>query len=228
MNVIFDIILVGILLAGALIGVKKGFINTVAKPVKFVLALILAFSLAKTVGEFLVEPIIGPAISHKFSSVLVEKYSDMTVDTVERDLPTLVKMAAGICGVDVQSVASSAGGTAVIEAVASSVTAPVVDIISLIFGFVIAYLASKILLKFLFVFVNTVVNNGITGKLNKTLGCVLTLFLAFVVGWAFTSVSEFVLNIPAIASIGGVENFTGGPVYRLFRTFTPLDLLLSF
>ena len=227
-NVLFDIILVGILLAGALVGIKNGFIDTVARPVKFVLAIVLAFTLANTVGEFLVEPMIGPAISHKFSSILIEKYSDMTVDTVERDLPTLVKIAASICGVDVQGVASASGGASVIEAVANSVTAPVVDVISLIFGFVIAYFVAKIILKFLLIFVNTVVNNGLAGKLNRTLGCVVTLFLAFVVGWAFTSVSEFVMNIPAIASIGGVENFTGGPVYRFFRTFTPLDLLLSF
>ena len=53
-------------------------------------------------------------------------------------------------------------------------------------------------------------------------------FLAFVAGWAFTSVFEFVFNIPAIASIGGIKDFTGGVVYRFFRNFTPLDLLLSF
>ena len=55
-----------------------------------------------------------------------------------------------------------------------------------------------------------------------------SLFLAFVVVWAVTSVSEFILNIPVIASADWVEGFNGGPVYRFFRSFSPLDLLLSF
>ncbi len=228
MNVLFDIVLVVTLLSGAIMGFKNGFVDTVARPVKFVLALVLAFSLAKTVGTFLVEPMIGPAISHKFSTILIEKYSDITAANVDKNLPTLVKLAAGLCGVDVQNVASTADGVSVIESVANAVTEPVVDIISIILGFVIAYFASKLILKFLLMLINAVVNNGIAGKFNRTLGSVISLFLAFVVGWAFTSVCEFIFNIPAIASTDAIAGFTGGPVYRFFRTFTPLDLLLSF
>ena len=228
MNVLFDIVLVVTLLSGAFMGYKNGFVVTVARPVKFVLAFVLAFALAKTVGTYIVEPIIGPAISHKFSAVLIEKYSDITAANVDRSLPTLVKMAAGLCGVDVQNIASTADGVSVIESVANAVTAPVIDIISVVLGFVIAYYSSKILLKFVLMFINTVINNGIAGKVNRTLGCVFSLFLAFVVGWVFTSVCEFIFNIPAIASTDAISAFSGGPIYRFFRTFTPLDLLLSF
>lgn len=227
-NVIFDIILVGILVAGAILGYKNGFIDTVAKPVKFVLAIALALSLAGTVGQYVVEPIIGPAISHKLSDILVEKYSEITAANANESLPTLIKFAASMCGVNIEGVASTADGVSVIEAVVNAVTAPVVDIMGTIFGFVIVYFASKILLNVVMIFVNSAVSRGIVGALNRTLGCVLTLFLAFVVVWAVTSVSEFILNIPIIASAQWVENFTGGPVYRFFRSFTPLDLLLSF
>lgn len=227
-NVIFDIILVGILVAGAILGYKNGFIDTVAKPVKFVLAIALALSLAGTVGQYVVEPIIGPAISHKLSDILVEKYSEVTAANANESLPTLIKFAASMCGVNIEGVASTADGVSVIEAVVNAVTAPVVDIMGTIFGFVIVYFASKILLNVVMIFVNSAVSRGIVGTLNRTLGCVLTLFLAFVVVWAVTSVSEFILNIPIIASAQWVENFTGGPVYRFFRSFTPLDLLLSF
>jgi uncharacterized membrane protein required for colicin V production len=227
-NVIFDIILVGILVAGAILGYKNGFIDTVAKPVKFVLAIALALSLAGKVGQYVVEPIIGPAISHKLSDILVEKYSEVTAANANESLPTLIKFAASMCGVNIEGVASTADGVSVIEAVVNAVTAPVVDIMGTIFGFVIVYFASKILLNVVMIFVNSAVSRGIVGALNRTLGCVLTLFLAFVVVWAVTSVSEFILNIPIIASAQWVENFTGGPVYRFFRSFTPLDLLLSF
>lgn len=227
-NLIFDIILVGILVAGGILGAKNGFIDTVARPVKFVLSIVLAFTLARSVGNFLVEPMIGPAISHKLRDILVEKYAGITATTASNELPTLIKVAASLCGVDINQVASAADGASVIEAIARSVSNPVVDLISLILGFVITYFLAKLVLKFILILINNIVNNGIAGIVNKGLGCVFALFLAFVVGWCVTCISEFVFNIPAIASMSSVENFTGGVVYRFFRTFTPLDLLLSF
>ena len=227
-NVIFDIMLVGILLAGAIMGIKNGFVDIIARPVKFVAALALAISLASVVGSAIIEPIIGPAISHKLSEVLVEEYSEITASTANESLPTLIKFAASLCGVDIEGVASSADGVTVIEAVVDAVTAPVVQIVGVIAGFILIFFVSKILLNLLMLVVNSVVNNGIAGAVNSTLGCVFTLFLEFIVAWAFTSLSEFILNIPTIASAEWVQEFTGGPIYNFFRSFTPLDLLLSF
>lgn len=227
-NVIFDLILVGILLAGAIMGIKNGFIDIIARPVKFVAAILIAISLASAVGSAVIEPIIGPAISHKLSDILIAEYSEITAETASKSLPTLIKFAAIMCGVDIESVASVTDGASVIEAIVNAVTDPVVQVMSVIFGFVIVYFASKILLSLLMVLVNAVVNQGIAGTVNRALGCVFTLFLAFVVGWAVTSFSEFIFNIPAIASANWIEEFTGGPIYNFFKSFTPLDLLLSF
>lgn len=227
-NVLFDIIIVGILLAGAIMGIKNGFIDTIARPVKFVAALALAFALAASVGESIVEPIIGPAISHKLSDILIENYSGITADNAVDSLPTLIKFAAILCGVDIADIAAGQDGVTIIEAIVAAVTEPVIHIMGVIFGFVIVYFISKILLSFAMVFINAVVSGGIVGTINRALGCVVTLFMAFVIVWALTSFSEFILNIPAIASADWVENFTGGPIYKFFRSFTPLDLLLSF
>ena len=154
-NVLFDIIIVAILGIGAFVGIKNGFIDTVAKPVKFVAALALAFSLAASVGNALVEPIIGPAISHKLCDILVEKYSEITAATANESLPTLIKFAASLCGVDIAGIASGADGISAIQAIADAVTAPVVDIMSTIFGFIIVYFVSKILLNILMLLINT-------------------------------------------------------------------------
>ena len=227
-NVLFDIIIVAILAVGAIVGIKNGFIDTIARPVKFVAALALAFSLAASIGNAIVEPIIGPAISHKLTDILVEKYSEITAATANESLPTLIKFAASLCGVDVAGVASGADGISAIEAISQAVTAPVVDIMSTIFGFIIVYFASKIILNVIMLLINSMVDGGLIGAVNKTLGCVVTLFLAFIVVWALTSFSEFILNIPAVASADWVQGFSGGPIYKFFRSFTPLDLLLSF
>lgn len=227
-TILFEIILVGILLAGAFIGIKNGFIDTVARPVKFILRLVLAFSLAGVVGSFMIEPIIGPAISHKLSDTLIEEYADITADSADEDLPTLVKLAAGMCGVSVDEIASTADGASIIEDVADAVTAPVVKVIGVILGFVITYFLAKFFINFIMILVDNLVNRGVAGGINKALGCIFTLFLAFVAGWTFTTLFEFIFNIPAIAAMKGVQNFNGGPIYKFFRSFTPLDLLLSF
>lgn len=227
-TILFDIILVGILFAGGFMGIKKGFMGTIAKPVKIILTLVLAFSLAGVVGTLIVEPIIGPAISHKLTDILIEKYSDVTAATANEKLPTLVKFAASMCGVSVESVATEADGVRVIEAIAQSVTAPVVKIMGRILGFVIAYFLSKVLVHYLMKYVDTLINKGVAGRVNKTIGCIFTLFLAIAACWAFTSFFEFIFNIPVIAATKGVSRFNGGWIYNLFRSISPLDLLLSF
>lgn len=227
-NVLFDIIIAAVLIVGAIIGIKNGFLLTIAKPVKFVAAIALAFSLAAPFGNAIISPIIGPAISHKLTDILVEKYSEITAATANQSLPTLIKFAASLCGIDVAGVASGADGISAIEAIAQAVTAPVVNIMSTIFGFIAVYFLSKLLLGLVVFLVNGIISGGVVGKVNKILGCVFTLFLAFVIVWVLTSFTEFILNIPVIASAKWVQGFSGGPLYRFFRSFTPLDLLLSF
>ena len=227
-NIFFDVVLVGILLFGLAMGIKNGFVDTVARPIKFVFAIAMAISLASSFGSAVIEPIIGPAISHKISEILIEEYAEITAANANESLPTLIKLAAIMCGVDIKGVASSAEGVSVIEAVVDSVTTPMVDMISIIFGFIAVYFLAKFLFSFGLVFVNSIVSRGVVGGVNRALGSVFGLFFAFVIGWAFTSVLEFLLNIPVIASANWVENFSGGPVYNFFKSFTPLDLLLSF
>ena len=227
-NIFFDVILIGILLFGLGMGIKNGFVDTVARPIKFVFAIAMAISFASAFGSTVIEPIIGPAISHKLSDILVEEYAELTATNATESLPTLIKLAAIMCGVDIKHVVTTSEGASVIEAVVEAVTTPVVGMISIIFGFIAVYFLSKVLFSVGMVFINAIVRRGVIGSVNKALGSVFGLFFAFVVGWAVTSVFEFLLNIPAIASANWVENFTGGPVYNFFKSFTPLDLLLSF
>lgn len=227
-DILFDLILLGILGGGVYMGIKKGFINTIAAPVKFIASIVLALSLASVFGSIFVEPIVGPAITNKVTDILVEKYADITAETASTDLPTLIKFAASLCGVDISAVASEAQGTYIIESIVHTVTQPVVEIVSTIAGFIIVYFIAKILLDILLMFINEMFKKGIAGTTNKILGAVFTFLLAFCVAWAFTAVSEFFLNIPLIAKAKWVSEFDGGLLYRFFRLFTPLDLLLSF
>jgi len=229
LNIFFDILLIGILVAGVIIGIKKGFIATVEKPVRFFTALFLAFALASVVGSFLVEPIIGPSITNKLSSTLIERYSDITADTANEDLPTLVKFAAGMYGISIKDTITAADGVDVIEKIAASVADPIVKVIASLIGFAIVFFVVKALLKPVMKLVDKLLKkSGPIGHTNKIIGSVFMGVLAFMTAWLFTSILGFFLNIPVIADTKAVSNFTGGYVYRFFEMFSPLDLLLSF
>ncbi len=227
-NILWDLILVSVLLAGIILGIKKGFISTVAKPVKFIAAIVIALSLASAIGGAIFEPIIGPAISNKLSDILIEKYSHITAETANQELPTVIKFAASLCGIDVSNITSTAEGGEIITQLVDSVTDPVVQIITSIIGFIVVYFIAKILLSLLVSFINSLVNNGVAGAVNKSLGAVFSLLLAVCIAWVFTIFTEFIFNIPLISDIGWIDAFTGGPVYRFFKSFSPLDILLSF
>ena len=227
-SIVFDLLLTAILAAGIVIGIKKGFISTVARPVKVLASIAIAIALASAIGSAIISPIIGPAISNKISGVLIEKYSDITAENAMETLPTLIKFAASMCGIDVTKVASTADGVLIIEEIVDSVTSPIVSLVSAIAGFIIVYIVAKILLGILLRLIESMFESGIAATTNKVLGAVFTFLLAFAAAWAFTAVSEFLLNIPLIAKANWVENFNGGILYRFFRSFTPLDLLLSF
>lgn len=227
-SILFDLILLAILGGGVFLGIKKGFIKTVTRPIKLVASIALALSLATSVGMAVIAPIVGPAISNKVSDALVEKYSDITAETANEELPTLIKFAASVSGVDVSDVASQADGITAIEAVVDAVTDPVVKIVSSIAGFILVYFVAKVLLGLGLNLLNTAFKGGIVGTTNKVLGAIFMFLLAFIAAWTFTALSEFILNIPLIANAKWIENFNGGILYRFFRLFTPIDLLLSF
>ena len=57
LNVLFEILLLAILIGGSYYGIKMGFIKIAAKPIKFIFALAVAFSLCKAVGTYIIAPI---------------------------------------------------------------------------------------------------------------------------------------------------------------------------
>jgi hypothetical protein len=75
---------------------------------------------------------------------------------------------------------------------------------------------------------NKILDGGLFGVVNKTLGCIFNTLLALIVAWAFTSVFEYFISLPFLAEQAWTESFTGGFVYKLFKSISPIDLLLSF
>ncbi len=225
-NIVVDLIFVLILVIGLLVGIKRGFVNTLAKPVKLVLAFVLAFSLASTVGSTLLEPLISAPVTSRLSEFLNENFGAVTAETVNT-LPTVIKFAAGLCEVDMAEVAASAEGD-VIAAILNEITQPVVDIVCNVIAFVLVFIVALIVLGILLAIVNAIVDNGIIGVFNRILGAVFTLAFCILICWGLAIVLEYASSLPALQNVSWIAEFTGGYVYRFFRSFSPLDVILSF
>ena len=227
MDIVVDIILAAIFVVFAAIGIKCGFIKLAAKPVKFVLAIVLAFNLCQEVATTIVTPIIDEPITNYVSDFLYSNCSDLVGENLADKLPTLLKLAATYAGVDVNSLIG-ASGSDVINAIVVNLIAPVIDFIAVVIAFFGLYILSKVALWIVFGFINLMFKRGILGVLNRALGFVFFGFLGIVVAWGVAVITELVIHVPAFADNAMLSTFEGGFVYKFFNTYNPMELLLSF
>jgi len=224
-NIIFDAVLVLMMLIGVIVGAKRGFVRTVAKPVKLALSIWLSFSLSGFFGEKLIKPAISSPITSKITSFLIEKYSYVTAAT-SGELPLVVRIAAAMANVDPALIGSE--GEQYIVTLVNEITDPVVTLISVVLAFLILSIVLRLVLSLLLWLLESMVDDGFIGVANRIVGCVITFALSVVVCWCVVALSDFVFHIPAISSMVWVSEFSGGFVYKFFESISPIDLLLSF
>lgn len=224
-NIVVDIFLGILLLIGVFWGLKKGFVKAIAKPAKFILALLIAISLSSLVGERMVKPMVQKPIVNKLSDSLTAKIEKGIEDT--DDLPTLVKIAAELADVDINSLSEGHAMEEMVDAILVAVTDPILNLISSIIAFVLLFILLKIILGLVFAFINSIIDNSPVGSVNRALGSVLMAVFMFMVAWLLCMTSDIILNIPAVSRTEAAQQFTGGWLYNLFRRLSPIDMMLG-
>ena len=223
MNLVVDLVLVAVLLIGIFMGYKRGFVKTVAKPVKLVATWVCTIKSCSFFATRFVAPLIQTTVTEKLSSFLQENYNNITASNAADELPTLLKIAAGIFNIDIQQVADDAGA-ALVQKLAETFTEPLISLVSIVIAFVLLLIAFSILFSIVLWLLNGVFHIGPLLWFNRLLGVCFGAALALIIAWAVSMLLGFVLELPALSAIG----FDGGAVYRFFREYHPLDLLLGF
>ena len=226
-KIIVDLILTAFIVTGVVMGIKRGFIKTILKPVRFLGSFGIAVGCASGFASSVISPIIFDPIVNKVSAHLYQYCPDITQATVEEKLPTLLKIAAAVFGIDINNLTTEQSHE-FIDTVVATLAAPVVNVISLIFSFFALFLLSKLLITIAFLIINKFFDKGILGVPNKILGCIFCTLFAFTVSWFFTVVFDFVIHTQAFSGVSWAYGFEGGIVYKLFKEITPIELLLSF
>ncbi|MBE6644433.1 MAG: hypothetical protein E7612_03530 [Ruminococcaceae bacterium] len=226
-NIIFDVLLVGAIVAGAVLGIKRGFFYTAAKPIKWFAAFILAITLSSSVASGIVQPIIEEPITNHISDFLIEKCEDLAPEDAKEELPMLLKIAAALVDVDIDSIDGESTSEFIVQTV-DKLAKPAIYLIAVIISFFAVYFLSKLFLAIALNILNGFFIKGVLGIFNRILGCILGAFFAFIMVWLFVVLFGYIINIPAIAQTQFGSEFTGGHVYKFIKSMSPLDLLLSF
>ena len=226
-NIIIDLFIVALIIAGTVLGVMRGFFYTATKPIKWVSALLLAIALSSSVATTVVQPVIEEPITNHISDYLVEKCEGLTPDVAKKEIPTLLKIAAGLVNINFEDINGETTKDFITQTV-DKLASPAIYLIAVIISFFAIYLLSKIVLAILFKLLNQIFKHGIIGVVNKILGGILGFFLAFVAVWLLVIIFGYIINLPAIATTDFGMEFSGGYIYKFVKSMSPLDLLLSF
>lgn len=220
-TILIDVILLTILGVGIFLGIKKGFIMALSKPIKICMAIFLAISLCSVVASGIIQPIIEESVTGQVAAYITENAADFIE---EGDIPTLIKLAAELNGVDI----SVENFNDTVTAVVTKIAVPVVHFISVIIAFVLVYAVSRLLLWPTFIMIDKATSDGLIGRVNKTLGCIFGLLVATLTAWFLVCLFDFFLGLSFMENREWVLNFRGGFIYGFFSSLSPVAVLLSF
>ncbi len=186
MNLICDILIVGIVLAAAWIGKKRGLVKTFFNFFGSLIAFFTAFLLERPLAVFLDERIFRSALVKQFLSA-VESAAQKTVSELDfAALPESVSEVLARFGTDSESVRSlvlSAGEGSLAEKVATGIVSPISAVLSGVVAFVLLFVLASVLIRVLERAFNLVARLPVLNFSNRFLGLfcgvVWGLFLAF-------------------------------------------------
>lgn len=216
MEIVIDLLLLGSLIGALVAGYRRGFVEVIAKLVKFLGSFFLAFKFSKDVSVSVFQPMLQEPITKSFSDFLTEKCGELTVGNVEQELPLMLKLIANLFDINISEIAGGAS-TSVSEALALSFTEPVVAFVSVIVSFFVVLLVAFVALSVVFFVINLIFSAGPLGLFNKIIGALLMMALC-AIGCS--------LIVSVVSWICGPEFDFGGPLFQLFNTYSPLDALL--
>ena len=219
--IIVDLWLVATILVFGYYGYKRGFIRSVAKLAKGILAFSFAYLLAPVFSEFIIEPLISGAVATQLKGYLFDNYSNINAEEISASLPNALKIAAVLFDVNISSAQTPAE---TVEIIAAQLSHPIARIISLPISFFCLYFIAKLFIKVAIGITDIIFKIPILGASNRILGCILCIVIGVVASWASAVIFDLIVSLPIFGD--WALEWEGGPIYTFFNEFAPLKLLL--
>ena len=234
-NIIPDGVLFMGLFLGLVLGFKLGFVRVLFSGVfKRIIALISAILLAKPIGRWIGERFffggIADWIEKTLTGAIGGNTGEMTGETLEKELPRVVRWLVDLLHVDTQSIVDNAEGegAALIRGISEKIASPVANVIGVVIAVIVLYILFRIAFGLFRALFDKIMNLPGLVIVNKILGIVFGFTFAVLVLWLILSIYAAVG-----ARYADSEGFFAG--FDLERTFAakylsgtrPLDFIFS-
>lgn len=221
-DLLLDVIIVVILVGVSFCGYKKGIFRLLVSIFKGLICFFASLILCNNVADFIVEPMIGNAVKAYLLEYIEEKTIYTSTDYLFR-MPTLLKVATAVFGIEQERVMVNL----TIAELVDIFSEPLITVLSRVVAFLVLYVVIRYVIKLIVHLADIIFSQGILGKLNRLLGLLLSMCVAFIFALTFTSLLDFVLHLNFLSEVGTVKNFDGGLLYRFFNSFSLMKLIFS-
>ena len=226
-NLIFDLALVLILLIALSSGWKKGFVGMVLKGGATLVSAIITFSFFRTLGAFIKERFLYSLVLSSVETAIGDLVGPVpTADELVEAVPAGLQRAAGLFGVDLYGMASSAvesGGNA-IESFTAGAAGAISGFLGSAIALLVLFIASYILLRFFSKPLSKIVMKiPLIGTINRVLGLALSLLVALLVSWILV---QLVALLDLAVGFGFIEIETSW-IAKLYHSILPLSGLIG-
>ena len=191
-STIADILLLTVGVVFVVLGVKRGFLQTVIHFFKYILAFVLARAFGSSVGSFLGEKFIASPVKeyvyNRFLETYLEQPSAFTAEKAIDALPPFLATDSVKEGL----YAAQGSGEELLHKMTDAASSPVITVFSNIFGYILAFVLALAVLWIIAMIVTKLIDKlNLFGRLNRVLGLVLGLAMGLVFMFAASSLLRF-------------------------------------
>ncbi len=180
--IILDIACILVAVIFIALGIWRGFIKSLIRSAKFILAVVLAYFLGSYLGAFFKDAFVSDMVYTPVHSWIDSAYGAATEGIDVEEILTAIPEYALTDEVkaSIEAAANEESGAALVETVAHSIADPVADGISNVLGYVAVFLLSLIVLSILAWLLTKLADGlAVIGAVNRILGGVWGAVTAF-------------------------------------------------
>ena len=214
----FDLLALIFLVVFVLVYAKKGFIKTVLKFAKTLLAFVTAALLGTRVGAALCEAFIGDAVREsvfdKVKSMYDSTAGSLRADAVMSEFPSFLQIE----GVRDALIAGEGKGEDVVQSVTDAIATPTSTAISNVVGYILVFVISLIVFSIVTAFLSKLVEKiPLIGRINSILGGVLGFAVALLILFAVSAVLKLIASDTAFFGGSFFLNLLGDIVFGILN-----------
>jgi len=210
---IADGILALLVLIGAIVGLKRGFFNTVTKPLKIILAIALTVCFALPIIDAWTGPYFTNLIQAKIAEYITQNCPEITAINAAESLPSVLILCVRVFGIQLESIS----GEEIISQISSAIAMPTGRFVATAVTYLALFIIFRLVLWLLLLILGSVVSSGPLMVIDKILGLIFTVAISFVICCIIANIISFFAN-----------DFVGGFIYEFFKNLNPLSVILSF